>query len=93
MKDCSDPRTGRALIRLQQGDADKALADLNAAIKCNPKYQIAYAARGQAFENKGDTARALADYRQALKLKLRPKDHADKEAQDMARAAVGRLAP
>jgi tetratricopeptide (TPR) repeat protein len=49
-------------------DYGRAIADFDAAIRIDPKKTEYYAARGDAYGNKGDDARAVADYSEALKL-------------------------
>ncbi len=46
----------------------KALADLSQAIRLAPKYAVAYRNRGNVHDKLGDTARARADFAQALSL-------------------------
>jgi Flp pilus assembly protein TadD len=43
-------------------------------IQLNPKFAVAYYNRGIAYRMKGDTDRAIADHRQALKLDPRLND-------------------
>jgi hypothetical protein len=42
------------------------------AIGLNPKYGLAYYARGNAYHDKGDSGRATADYTEANKLGIKP---------------------
>jgi tetratricopeptide (TPR) repeat protein len=56
-------------------DYDRAIADYNAALKLDPKFQRAYNNRGAAWRDKGDRARALQDYAEAVRL-----DPSDKTA-------------
>jgi lipoprotein NlpI len=51
-----------------KGDLDRALADLNQAIRLDPKFALAYNNRGLAWEDKGELDRALADYNEAIRL-------------------------
>ncbi len=44
------------------------MADLNEAIRLNPKNALTYRNRGDAYMNKGDYDRALADYNEAIRL-------------------------
>lgn len=61
------------MINEHKGDQkDKALADLNAAIKLDPKFAPAYYGRGNVYAEKGDFEKALADFQEAIKLD--PKD-------------------
>ena len=57
---------GRAA--LDQGDFDAAIAEFTAAITDDPKDTFSYIRRASAYEEKGETASAIADYRQVLKL-------------------------
>jgi Flp pilus assembly protein TadD len=57
---------GRAA--LDQGDFDAAIAEFTAAITDDPKDTFSYIRRASAYEEKGETALAIADYRQVLKL-------------------------
>ena len=47
---------------------DRALADLNQALKLKPDEANFYDSRGFAYAGKGEYERAMADYNQALKL-------------------------
>jgi tetratricopeptide (TPR) repeat protein len=78
----------------QRGDIDGAIADADRSIRLFPDYNAAYVARGLAYEAKGDTARAQADYRVALAMP--PKYFSGPEAQRQARdrlTALDRVAP
>lgn len=61
-------RGWRGLIRLLQGKAQQALADLDAAIRRAPKDARFYTWRAQARHQLGDAPRALADFARALKI-------------------------
>jgi tetratricopeptide (TPR) repeat protein len=50
-------------------DYDRAIADYEQAIRLDPNRPEYYAARGDAYGNKGDDARAIADYGEVLRLK------------------------
>ena len=52
----------------QKGDFDRAIADLNEAIRLVPKYVIFYGNRGDVYRHKGDPDRAVADYSEVLRL-------------------------
>jgi tetratricopeptide (TPR) repeat protein len=58
----------RAALLLRQRDADRALADLDAAIAADARHAAAYFWRGRAFAAKHDHARALADFNEAIRL-------------------------
>ena len=57
----------RAFALIRQDD-DRAIGDLDRAIKLNPASSRAYKNRGDAYRGKGDLDRALADLDQAIKL-------------------------
>ncbi|HEX3498088.1 MAG TPA: tetratricopeptide repeat protein [Stellaceae bacterium] len=48
---------------------DEALADFDAAIRLNPRYQSVYVNRGDIYQFKGQYAKAIADYDMALQLR------------------------
>jgi Flp pilus assembly protein TadD len=54
---------------MQKGEYDKAIADYTEALRLDPKNSIFYSDRGYAYGQKGDTARANADYARARELK------------------------
>ncbi len=58
----------RAALFNQNEAADKALADLNAAIKLDPQFAMAFSNRGWLHVEKGDLDKALADFTAATKL-------------------------
>jgi tetratricopeptide (TPR) repeat protein len=51
-----------------KGDHDRAIADLNEAIRLDPKYTAAYSNRGNAYYSKADYDHAIADYTEAIRL-------------------------
>jgi tetratricopeptide (TPR) repeat protein len=55
-------------VHLRGKEYDLAIADLDAAIKLNPKYVFALNARGLAYESKGQHDLAIADYDHAIEL-------------------------
>ena len=55
-----------------KGDYDRAIADLEQAVRLDPKDPKAYVIRGFAYVEKGDYDRAIADLEQAVRLD--PKD-------------------
>jgi tetratricopeptide (TPR) repeat protein len=59
----------RASLRLSSGDADRALADYDAAIRLAPAEGEIRMDRGDAFRATGDEVKALADYEEAVRLK------------------------
>jgi Flp pilus assembly protein TadD len=58
----------RGLAALDRGDFDAAIAEFTTAITDDPKDTFSYIRRATAYEKKGDTALAIADYRKLLKL-------------------------
>ena len=46
----------------------QTLADYNQALAINPKYDVAYNNRGNAWDHKGEHDKAIADYNQVLRL-------------------------
>lgn len=58
----------RAVIMLKQGKVMEALADLDQALKLDPKYADGYKNRGAAYGLLGRNQQALDDFSQALKL-------------------------
>ena len=55
---------GRAWIL--KGENDKAITDLNEAIRLKPEYSDAYLLRGTVWERKGEYEKAIADCNHAL---------------------------
>jgi tetratricopeptide (TPR) repeat protein len=51
-----------------QGKLDAALADLTKSIELNPNHADAYFERGQAWRDKGDSARAFRDFAEAIRI-------------------------
>ena len=56
------------MVYAEKGDLDKAIADYTAAIEINPKAGYTFYARGYFYHQKGDKAKANADFAQAKKL-------------------------
>jgi tetratricopeptide (TPR) repeat protein len=56
----------RAVEYKNKGDYDRAMNDLNQALRIDPRYPAAYAIRGQTWELLKQPQRAMADYRSAL---------------------------
>jgi lipoprotein NlpI len=50
------------------GDYDRALADLDQAVKINPKSVRGYTTRADIYSGKGDNDRAIADYDEVIRL-------------------------
>ena len=72
---------------MESGAYDRAIADLNEALRINDKYFYGYLRRGEAYLKKHDFTKAESDYRKALEIKP-----ADKDAQDGVRKAQNRKA-
>ena len=51
----------RGNVYIRKGEYEKALADLNEAIRLNPKYVYGYKSRAFLYERMGDKDRAAAD--------------------------------
>jgi Flp pilus assembly protein TadD len=66
----------RGLAALDRGEFDAAIAEFTTAMGDDPKDTFAYLTRATAYEKKGDSASAISDYRNALKLVDR-EDRAD----------------
>lgn len=58
----------RALGWSRLGDLSKEMADLDTAIRLNPKYPLGFYFRGEAWEKRGELEKAIADYNQAIRL-------------------------
>ncbi|MDB4896468.1 MAG: peptidase caspase catalytic subunit p20 [Firmicutes bacterium] len=56
------------LRALEEGDYQKAIAPLSAAIKLNPQHAAAYCARGVAYQQSGDGSAAVADLTSSISL-------------------------
>jgi tetratricopeptide (TPR) repeat protein len=57
----------RAKVYSDRGQADKAIASLTAALAENPRMSDVLAMRGEAYVAKRDNAKALSDFKEALK--------------------------
>ncbi|MFN3658103.1 MAG: tetratricopeptide repeat protein [Pseudolabrys sp.] len=79
--------TGRAIDLIEAGAYDRAIADLDEALRLDPKYFYAYLNRGDAYRKKRDFTKAEADYRKALEIKPN-----ESEATKGLKKAQGRLA-
>lgn len=58
----------RAVRLFNAGDIDRAIVDLDEAIRLDPKLAAAYINRGLIYAQKRDHARAMADYDEAIAL-------------------------
>jgi lipoprotein NlpI len=77
--DLSDQQTANALntrgaVYVGKGDYDKAVHDLDEAIRLKPESATAYSNRGNAHSGNGEYDRAIQDFNQAIRLK--PDDEA-----------------
>ena len=62
----------RAIAYRERGDLDKAIHDLDAAIKLKPNWPLYYEDRGAIWITRGDVGRGIADLSEAIR--LNPKD-------------------
>src|ERR1700722_10271700 len=51
-----------------KGDYDRAITDMNEAIRLDPENAVAFSNRGLAYAGRGDNDRAIADYNEAIRL-------------------------
>ncbi|MBI5031756.1 MAG: tetratricopeptide repeat protein [Chloroflexi bacterium] len=58
----------RGVLYLDEKDFDRALADLNKALQLSPNYDRAFYYRGLTYKSIGDSAKAIADFKQAASL-------------------------
>jgi len=65
----STARSTRGMIYAEQHELDKALQDLNMAIKFTPKRAICYSARGKLYRDLGMPQKASDDFASAKRLK------------------------
>jgi tetratricopeptide (TPR) repeat protein len=64
----SEALTLRGFAYKRKGDPEKAMADLEAAIKLNPKEALAWRVRGATWASKGDYQKAVADYSESIRI-------------------------
>ena len=58
----------RGLVSYQNGEYDKAIIDLNEAIRLDPQAATAYFNRGLVWHEKGEFDREIDDYNEAIRL-------------------------
>jgi tetratricopeptide (TPR) repeat protein len=58
----------RAISAMAQKDYDKAIADLETALRLDPTYKWAHANRGKCWREKGDYERSITDLNEAVRL-------------------------
>ena len=59
----------RAASYTDKEDYDRAIQDLNEALRLKPDYPIAFVGRGVAYERSGKHEAAIQDYTEAIKIK------------------------
>ena len=76
---CGPPKEERAVDALNRGfdydvkgEHDNAIANFTEAIRLNPKDAKAYQGRGAVYHNKGEQAKAEADFAKAKELGYKP---------------------
>ena len=82
--------TGRAMDLMAAGAYDRAIADLDEAVRLNPKYFYGQVRRGDTYMKKRDFAQAEIEYRKALELAAGDDDK-ESEAKEGLRRAKGRI--
>ena len=66
--DAGAAHVARSRLRVLKGDFSAAMPEFDAAIRLAPSSSYAFVQRGHAFRQAGQPARALAGYRQAVRL-------------------------
>ena len=69
------PFNNRGDAYIWKGNYDRAIADLNEAIRLNPKSSSAYNSRAVGYKAKGDYDRAVADLNEVIRLKPKTADY------------------
>jgi tetratricopeptide (TPR) repeat protein len=59
---------GRAIDLIEAGDYDRAIADINEALRLDPKHLHAFIYRGDIFLKKREFTKAIEDYNRALEI-------------------------
>lgn len=65
-RNATDAYTGRGRVYAMMGNSEKALDDLNYALKLDSKNDIALTMRGSVYRNTKEYEKALADFNQAI---------------------------
>lgn len=63
----------RGLALHDKGDLDRAMSDLDNAIRLNPQDALAYSDRGIMWRERRDVDRAIADFTEAIRLNPQPR--------------------
>jgi tetratricopeptide (TPR) repeat protein len=75
----------------RKGSRDEVMDHFNKLLRLPPTIAVAYSARGEAYAGKGEYARAIEDYDQALK--IHPSLTDAHQNRDRAQAALAATAP
>jgi tetratricopeptide (TPR) repeat protein len=86
IEDSTWARLERARVLLRRGEGDRAVADLDRAIRTDPKMADALVDRGQIRADRGNHRGALEDFEAALAAE--PDNRAAMEGRDQARASL-----
>src|SRR5262249_43553874 len=65
------PYDNRGWAYIAKGEFERAIRDLDEAIRLNPRLATAYDKRGWAYAAKGDNDRAIADLSEAVRISPR----------------------
>jgi len=68
----AEKMVNEAIVKVANGEDDRAIRDYNKAIELKPDCAEAYNNRGNAYEKKGEYERAKEDYRKACELGYKP---------------------
>ncbi len=70
-KSLADKNSDNAISLIMSGNYNKAIEEINSAIKLNPNNANYFYVRGTAYQKSNELLKALNDYKQALKLNPR----------------------